>query len=62
LLDDRQHNFRVMVIGADVIDPRANKRCDADRDGRERGGDDKAHSCNVYQGIYCTMIVATIRG
>src|SRR5207237_8225194 len=62
LLDNCQHDLRVVVIGADVVNPRADKHGAADRQCRESTRYDKA--CSRYAGheIYGTTIVPTMRG
>jgi hypothetical protein len=43
LLDQRQHDLRVMIVGTDIVNSRLDEQSYADHPDRKRGGYDKTY-------------------
>ena len=62
LLDECQYDPGVVIIGADVVNARADVHHAAERQCRESTRSDKARLRDAGHEVYCTTIVPTMRG
>src|ERR1700692_2582453 len=62
LVDERQHDLRVMVVGGDVVNPRADEHASADCQHPEGACNNNANFHYALHRNYSTTTVPTMRG